>query len=97
MRMNDTDSNSFDDELMTAAAELATEVTPARDLWPGIEQAIAQPAIAARTVWNNGWAQAAAVLLLVAATACRPPPPMAELELVTTRPGTVSASESSRT
>ena len=45
--------------------ELATEVTPDRDLWPGIEQAISQPANLARTVWNSVWAQAAAVLLLV--------------------------------
>jgi hypothetical protein len=65
MRMNETDDKNFDDELMAAAAELATEVTPDRDLWPGIEQAISQPAKPARTVWNSVWAQAAAVLLLV--------------------------------
>ena len=63
--MNETDDKNFDDELMAAAAELATEVTPDRDLWPGIEQAISQPAKPARTVWNSVWAQAAAVLLLV--------------------------------
>ncbi len=63
--MNETDNNSFDDKLMAAAAELTTEVTPDRDLWPGIEQAISQPAKPARTVWNSVWAQAAAVLLLV--------------------------------
>ncbi len=63
--MNETDNKNFDDELMAAAAELATEVTPERDLWPGIEQAISQPAKPARTVWNSVWAQAAAVLLLV--------------------------------
>ena len=63
--MNETDNNSFDDELMAAAAELTTDVTPDRDLWPGIEQAISQPAKSARTVWNSVWAQAAAVLLLV--------------------------------
>lgn len=63
--MNETDNNSFDDELMAAAAELITEVTPDRDLWPDIEQAISQPAKPARTVWNSVWAQAAAVLLLV--------------------------------
>ena len=63
--MNETDNNDFDDELMAAAAELRTEVTPERDLWPGIEQVIAQPASPKRTVWNSVWAQAAAVLLLV--------------------------------
>jgi hypothetical protein len=62
--MNDTDDNNFDD-LMTAAADLATEVKPGRDLWPGIEQAITKPARPARTMWNTVWAQAAAVLLLV--------------------------------
>ena len=62
--MNDTDDNNFDD-LMTAAADLATEVKPGRDLWPGIEQAIAKPVRPARTMWNTVWAQAAAVLLLI--------------------------------
>jgi len=63
--MNESDNKNFDDELMATAAKLATDVTPDRDLWPGIEQAISQPAKPARTVWNNVWAQAAAVLLLV--------------------------------
>ncbi len=63
--MNESDNKNFDDELMATAAGLATDVTPDRDLWPGIEQAISQPAKPARTVWNNVWAQAAAVLLLV--------------------------------
>ena len=63
--MNETDNKDFDDELMAAAAKLATEVTPEKDLWPGIEQAISQPAKHGRTVWNSVWAQAAAVLLLV--------------------------------
>lgn len=62
--MNDTDDNKYDD-LMTAAADLATEVKPGRDLWPGIEQAISKPARPTHTVWNTVWAQAAAVLLLV--------------------------------
>jgi hypothetical protein len=65
MRMNETDNKNIDDDLMAVAAELATEVRPERDLWPGIEQAISQPAKPARTVWNSVWAQAAAVLLLV--------------------------------
>ena len=63
--MNETDNKNIDDELMAVAAELATEVKPERDLWPGIEQAISQPVKPARTVWNSVWAQAAAVLLLV--------------------------------
>ncbi len=50
---------------MIAAADLATEVKPGRDLWPGIEQAITKPVRPARTMWNTVWAQAAAVLLLV--------------------------------
>ena len=63
--MNETDDKNFDDELMAAAADLNTEVSPERDLWPGIGQAISQTAKPARTVWNSVWAQAAAVLLLV--------------------------------
>ena len=63
--MNETDDKNFDDELMAAAADLNTEVSPERDLWPGIEQVISQPARPARTVWNSVWGQAAAVLLLV--------------------------------
>jgi hypothetical protein len=63
--MNDTDDKQFDDELMAAAARLATDVKPQRDLWPGIEQAIRQPARREHTLWNSVWAQAAAVLLLV--------------------------------
>jgi hypothetical protein len=65
MRMNETDNKNFEDELMATAAELTTEVTPERDLWPGIEMAISQPAKDRRTVWSSVWAQAAAVLLLV--------------------------------
>lgn len=63
--MNETDDNKFDDELMAAAAKLATEVAPDRDLWSGIEQAISKTVKPARAVWNSVWAQAAAVLLLV--------------------------------
>jgi hypothetical protein len=65
MRMNEESNRNIDDELMAAATKLATEVTPERDLWPGIEQVITQPATPARTVWNSVWAQAAAVVLLV--------------------------------
>lgn len=66
--MTDEGKNSFDDELMAAAGKLAREVEPERDLWPGIEQAIAQPAAPGRKAWNGVWAQAAAVVLLVAAS-----------------------------
>ncbi len=64
--MNEENNRNFDNELMAAAAKLSTEVTPDRDLWPGIEHAITRPAIPARTAWNSVWAQAAAVVLLVA-------------------------------
>ena len=63
--MNEKDDSKFDDELMAAAAKLATEAKPEHDLWPGIEQAISAPVERRRTVWNTVWAQAAAVLLLV--------------------------------
>ena len=55
----------FDDELMAKAGSLATEVSPERDLWPGIEQAISEPAAPKRSRWGTVWAQAAAVVLLV--------------------------------
>ena len=54
---------NFDDKLDQAARQLATEATPGRDLWPGIEQAIRTPR--RRTPW---YAQAAAVVLLVGAS-----------------------------
>jgi hypothetical protein len=54
---------NFDDKLDQAARQLATEITPERDLWPGIEQAIRTPQ--RRTPW---FAQAAAVVLLVGAS-----------------------------
>jgi hypothetical protein len=63
--MNDIDDKKFDNELIAAASRLATDVKPERDLWPGIEQAISQPARPRRSNWNTVWAQAAAVLLLV--------------------------------
>ena len=58
-----------DDDLMRMARGLATDVQPSRDLWPGIEAAIAdtdgqadaRPAVR----WPRLMAQAAAVLLLV--------------------------------
>ena len=63
--MNENDDKTFEDELMTAAANLNQDVPPDRDLWPEIEQAISTPAKPERTLWNSVWAQAAAVLLLV--------------------------------
>lgn len=54
-----------DDRLMAAAAGLATEIRPGRDLWPGIEEAIRQPR---RHRWTPMLAQAATVLLLVGAS-----------------------------
>ncbi len=52
-----------DDRLMANAARLRQAIPPERDLWPGIEAAIGQPA---RRRWTPYFAQAAAVLLLVA-------------------------------
>ena len=63
--MNNDDDRKVDDELMAMAASLPAGVTPGRDLWPGIEQAILRPAQPARA-WNTVWAQAAAVVLLIA-------------------------------
>ena len=54
---------NLDDKLDQAARQLATEISPERDLWPGIEQAIRTPQ--RRTPW---YAQAAAVVLLVGAS-----------------------------
>ena len=54
-----------DDKLMIEAKSLATEISPERDLWPGIEEAIARPK---RSSWTPGFAQAAAIVLLVGAS-----------------------------
>lgn len=59
------ENKSFDDRLMEAARTLETKVTPERDLWPNIENAIAKPS---RGRWNTVFAQAAAVVLLVGAS-----------------------------
>jgi hypothetical protein len=59
--MNEDD----DDKLMAAASGLATEIDPARDLWPGIEEAIRRPR---RRPWTPMLAQAAMALLLVGAS-----------------------------
>lgn len=67
--MNDKDETAAaaeaGDELMAMAGRLPAGVTPGRDLWPGIEQAISAPAKTGRGPWNTVWAQAAAVLVLV--------------------------------
>ena len=54
-----------DDKLIRMAAEMPTEVSPGRDLWPDIEAAITKPA---RPWFTPLVAQAAAVVLLVGAS-----------------------------
>ena len=54
-----------DDKLIAEASKLSTEISPDRDLWPGIEQAIKVPQ---RSRWTPRLAQAAAVVLLVGAS-----------------------------
>ena len=70
--MSDEDRN---DELIAAASGLAKEISPERDLWPGIAEGIAAPK---RSRWTPMLAQAAAVVLLIGAssgvfTMCRGP------------------------
>ena len=55
-----TDRN--EDRLLQAASRLNTDVSPQRDLWPGIAHAINEPQ---RSWWTPMLAQAAAVVLLV--------------------------------
>ena len=55
----------FDDKLDRAARQLARDISPARDLWPGIADAIATPARPSRMPI---FAQAAAIVLLVGAS-----------------------------
>lgn len=70
MNRNDHD-NDIDyerDPLMLAARQLPRGMAPARDLWPGIAEAIEEQRKApsrGRPGWNRVFAQAAAVLLLV--------------------------------
>ncbi|NCF74157.1 MAG: hypothetical protein GWP67_11720 [Gammaproteobacteria bacterium] len=54
-----------DDKLMQAARQLSTKISPERDLWPGIAEAIEKPA---PRRWSPMFAQAAAVVLLVGAS-----------------------------
>lgn len=58
-------NENFDDKLDRAAQGLRREIAPERDLWPGIEEAIAAPR---RSRWTPMLAQAAAVVLLVGAS-----------------------------
>ncbi len=60
--MNDIER---DDKLIAAGSALSTEISPERDLWPGIAEAIAQPK---RSRWMPVFAQAAAVVLLIGAS-----------------------------
>lgn len=55
-----------DDKLMQAASQLATEIAPERDLWPGIAESIEAPA---KRRWSPMLAQAAGVAMLMAASA----------------------------
>lgn len=66
--MNESNENRIPDEgdeLIRAARKLDRGIAPGRDLWPGIEQAIAAPVRRGRSHWNGNFLQAAAVLLLV--------------------------------
>ena len=59
--MNDVSN----DKLMDSARRLTTDISPERDLWPGIAEAIESPR---RSRWTPLLAQAAAVVLLVGAS-----------------------------
>ncbi len=61
--MNDYVKDDRAEKLDRAVMQLATEIAPERDLWPGIEHAITAPR--RRMTWL---AQAAAVVLLVGAS-----------------------------
>jgi len=58
-------NEKFDDKLDRATQGLRQEIAPERDLWPGIEKAIAAPR---RSRWTPMLAQAAAIVLLVGAS-----------------------------
>lgn len=58
-------TDTFDDKLDRAARQLVTEISPERDLWPGVAEAIAPPR---RSRWTPMLAQAAAVVLLIGAS-----------------------------
>lgn len=58
-------TDRHDDKLVTAAGRLGTEITPQRDLWPDIAEAIDAPR---RRRWTPILAQAAAIVLLIGAS-----------------------------
>lgn len=58
-------TDELEDKLDKAARQLATEIRPQRDLWPGIEAEITVPR---RSRWTPVLAQAAAIVLLVGAS-----------------------------
>lgn len=60
--MNDDERN---DKLIAAASKLSTEISPERDLWPGIAESIVQPR---HSRWMPMFAQAAIVVLLIGAS-----------------------------
>lgn len=66
---NDDTTRDADDELIRAARSLEKGIAPGRDLWPGIAEAIRNPAAAEPATPGRGWpryfAYAAAVVLLV--------------------------------
>jgi hypothetical protein len=68
-RNDDATREADDDELVRAARRLEKGIAPARDLWPGIAEAIRTPAGADPVRAGRGWqrylAYAAAVVLLV--------------------------------
>ena len=54
-----------EDALLERARQLETGISPRKDLWPGIEAAIARPKV---SKWTPRFAQAAAIVLLVGAS-----------------------------
>ena len=64
--MTDDDmTHENEDKLLAAARKLSTEISPGRDLWSGIAEAIENPA---PRRWTPMLAQAAAVMLLIGAS-----------------------------
>jgi hypothetical protein len=65
-------SHKDDDNLTATARQLSTDISPGRDLWPGIAEAIEKPAPRRSWVPLDGrtpmFAQAAAVMLLIGAS-----------------------------
>ncbi len=67
-----TEENMTEDKLTAAARQLSTDISPGRDLWPGIAEAIEKPAPRRSWVPLGGGttvlAQAAAIVLLIGAS-----------------------------